>query len=147
MVRPVQMPGVDCRWLAMRERPYLEHFAKGKPMQLSFSQRDGVTTVAIAGRITFSTLEPGQDPLTAQEPGIYSRPVAFDLSGTDYIDSTGVSWLLTCQKRCREAGGKLVLHSVTPLVKQVLGVLKLDRVLHLAENAEKARAQLNEVTA
>jgi anti-sigma B factor antagonist len=116
-------------------------------MQLSFSERDGVTTVAITGRITFSTLEPGQDPLAPQAPGIYSRPVALDLSGTDYIDSTGVSWLLTAHKRCREGGGKLVLHSINPLVKQVLGVLKLDRVLQLAENAEKAHAQLNEVTA
>jgi anti-anti-sigma factor len=116
-------------------------------MQLNISERDGVTTVAISGRITFNTVEPGQDPLAAQSPGIYSRPLAVDLSGTDYIDSTGVSWLLTCHKRSREAGGKLVLHSINPLVKQVLGVLKLDRVLNLAENAEKAHAQLHEVTA
>jgi anti-anti-sigma factor len=116
-------------------------------MQLSFSERDGVTTVAISGRITFATLEPGQDPLTTQFPDIYSRRVMFDLSGTDYIDSTGVSWILTCNKKCREAGGALVLHSINPLVKQVLGVLKLDRVLHIADNAEKARAELKEVTA
>ena len=65
-----------CRltFVATCERPYLEHFAKGTPMQLSFSERDGVTTVAITGRITFSTLEPGHDPLAAQVPGIYSRP-------------------------------------------------------------------------
>lgn len=116
-------------------------------MQLSFSERDGITTVAITGRITFATLEPGQDPLTSQMPDIYSHRVLFDLSGTEYIDSTGVSWILTCNKKCRESGGALILHSINPLVKQVLGVLKLDRVLHLAENAEKARAELNEVTA
>ena len=116
-------------------------------MQLSFSERDGITTVAIAGRITFGTLEPGQDPLVREMPDIYSRRLLLDLSGTDYIDSTGVSWLLTCHKRCREAGGRLGLHSLNPLVKQVLQVLKLDRVLHIAENAEKARADMNEVTA
>jgi anti-sigma B factor antagonist len=115
-------------------------------MQLSFSERDSVTTVAIAGRITFGTLEPGQDPLAREMPDIYSRRVLLDLAGTDYVDSTGVSWLLTCHKRCREGGGRLVLHSLTPLVKQVLQVLKLDRVLHVADNAEKARAELNEVT-
>jgi anti-anti-sigma factor len=116
-------------------------------MQLSFSERDGITTVAIAGRITFGTLEPGQDPLAREMPDIYSRRLLLDLAGTEYIDSTGVSWLLTCHKRCREGGGKLVLNSLNPLVKQVLQVLKLDRVLHIAENAEKARAELNEVTA
>jgi anti-anti-sigma factor len=116
-------------------------------MQLDFSEREGVTCVAIAGRITFGTLEPGQDPLTPQVPDIYSRRVMFDLSGTDYIDSTGVSWLLTCHKRCREAGGKLVLHSINPMVKQVLQVLKLEKVLRLADNAEGARNELNEVPA
>ena len=116
-------------------------------MQLSFYERDGVTTVAIVGRITFATLEPGQELLTAEVSDIHSRRVLFDLSGTDYIDSTGVSWLLTCHKKCREAGGKMIIHSLNPLVKQVLQVLRLDRVLHIAENAEKARAELNGVTA
>jgi len=116
-------------------------------MQLNFSEREGVTCVAIAGRITFSTLEPGQDPLTPQVPDIYSRRVMFDLAGTDYIDSTGVSWLLTCHKRCREGGGKLVLHSINPMVKQVLQVLKLEKVLRLADNADMAKRELAEVTA
>jgi anti-anti-sigma factor len=116
-------------------------------MQLTFSQRDGVTCVAIAGRVTFLSIEPGQDPLTAHASDIYSRRLVFDLADTEYIDSTGVSWLLTCHKHCREAGGKLVLHSINPLVKQVLLVLKLDRVLNLAESAEQAYAQTSEVTA
>lgn len=116
-------------------------------MQLSISERDGVTTAAIAGRITFGTLEPGHDPLAREMPDVYSRRLLFDLTGTEYIDSTGVSWVLTCHKRCREAGGRIVLHSLNPLVKQVFQVLKLDRVLHIAENAEKARVELNEVSA
>ncbi len=116
-------------------------------MQLSFTEREGITCVGIAGRITYSTLEPGQDPLVAQWADIYSRRLEFDLSETEYVDSTGVSWLLTCHKKCREAGGKLVLHSMHPMVKQVLQVLRLDQVMHLADNAEKARADLNEVTA
>jgi anti-anti-sigma factor len=120
---------------------------RGFSMQLSFSERDGITTVAIAGRITFSTLEPGQDPLAREMPDIYARRLLLDLAGTEYIDSTGVSWLLTCHKRCREGNGRLVLVSLNPLVKQVLQVLKLDRVLQIADNAEKARAELNEVTA
>lgn len=116
-------------------------------MQLSFTERDGITTVAIAGRITFGTLEPGLDPLARELPEIYSRRVLLDLAGTEYIDSTGVSWLLTCHKRCREGGGKLVLHSLNPLVKQVLQVLRLDRVLQVAESAEKARTDIHEVRA
>ena len=116
-------------------------------MQFSFSTSDEITTVAISGRITYNTLDPGQDPLALQVPEIYSRRVFFDMSAVEYIDSSGVSWLLICHKRFREAGGKLVLHSINPMVKQVLGVLKLERVLHLADTAEKAREEVKEVTA
>lgn len=107
-------------------------------MNFSFSESDGVRHVVMTGRITYSTLDLQQDPLVQYDSNIYSRRVYFDLSGIDYIDSSGVSWLLSCNRRFREAGGKLVLHSLHPLVSQVLRMLKLEKVLHLAESARHA---------
>jgi anti-anti-sigma factor len=116
-------------------------------MQLSFSSDGDAVAVALKGRITHATLDIGNDPLAVHNPDIYKRRVLFDLSGVDYVDSSGVSWLLTCHKRCREAGGKLVLHSITPLVMQVIRVLKLDQVFCIADSARAAREQTSEVTA
>ncbi len=37
-------------------------------------------------------------------------------------------------KRLREAGGKVVVHSVTPHVMELLEVLRFERVLYIAED-------------
>ena len=116
-------------------------------MQLNFSTDGDALAIALQGRITHATLDIGNDPLVAHNPDIYKRRVLFDLSGVDYVDSSGVSWLLTCHKRFREAGGKLILHSATPLVMQVIRVLKLDQVFAIADSARAAREQTSEVTA
>ena len=74
---------------------------------------------------------------------MYGKKLLLNLAQTDFVDSAGVSWLLVCHKRCREAGGQLVIHSLTPMVRQVLGVLRLDQVFQLADDPARARALLD----
>lgn len=68
----------------------------------------------------------------------YSRKVLLDLSNADFVDSSGLSWLLVCHKRFREAGGRVVLHSVPLVVMQILQVLCLDRAFDLADDESAA---------
>ncbi|MDZ4819319.1 MAG: STAS domain-containing protein [Planctomycetota bacterium] len=111
-------------------------------MQITFSGDGKRTEVTITGRITYADLDFKQDPLLVHSPDIYSRTVLFNLSGVEYIDSSGVSWLLTFHRKFREAGGKLILHSLHPMVLQVLQVLRLEKVLNLAESAKHAEAEV-----
>jgi anti-anti-sigma factor len=74
----------------------------------------------------------------------YDKTVIIDLSETSRIDSSGVSWLLTCQKRCREHGGRFILHSLPPDVSNVLKVLRLDRALEIAANRGDVQQLLEE---
>ncbi|MFP6674206.1 MAG: STAS domain-containing protein [Pirellulaceae bacterium] len=67
---------------------------------------------------------------------IYSKKVAFDLEGTSFIDSSGVSWLLKCQKRFRENEGSLTLCAVPIVVMDVLRVLSLQDTFRILERAE-----------
>jgi anti-anti-sigma factor len=62
------------------------------------------------------------------------------LEKTSYIDSTAVGWIIRCHKHCKEAGGKLVLHSISPSVLQLLRLLRMQDLLHIAENDAAARA-------
>jgi anti-sigma B factor antagonist len=106
-------------------------------MKLSIAQDDGQNVhVAVEGRVTQRELPPLNEPL--QEllgPDAYARQVRLDLSNTDYLDSSGVGWLLTCHKRMRQAGGRLTLHSPHPIVANVLHVLKLEKVFHIEPEA------------
>lgn len=99
-------------------------------MKLSISQDDGQSVqIAVQGHVTQKELAPLTEPLVdLLGPGAYARQVRLDLSNTEYLDSSGVGWLLTCHKRMRQAGGHLTLQAPHPIVANVLRVLKLERV-------------------
>jgi anti-anti-sigma factor len=111
-------------------------------MELSVSTgSDGLTTVKVKGRITQAKVLAFNEPLAAQlGSGCYAGKVLIDLSGADYIDSSGVSWLIVCHKRFREAGGKMVLYSLSPIIQPVLRLLKMDLVFEIAPDRAAAEA-------
>ena len=102
-------------------------------MKLSIAQDDGQQVrVVVDGQVTQREVDPLHEPLgELLGPEVYSRLVRLDLSGTNYLDSSGVGWLLTCHKRMRQAGGKLTLHAPHPMVSNVLKILKLERVFEI----------------
>lgn len=72
----------------------------------------------------------------------YANNVALDMSEVLSLDSSGVNWLLISQKKMREAGGQLVLHSLSPISLNVLKVLNLHTVFKLAETEDAALRKL-----
>jgi anti-anti-sigma factor len=111
-------------------------------MKLSAVSDDGqVLRVQATGRITHDVLSPSVDELgNLLGTGGYARRVVLSLADVDFMDTSGITWLLARHKRFREASGKLVIHSVTPMVLGVLKVLRLHAVLLLADNESAALA-------
>jgi len=68
----------------------------------------------------------------------YGGPVLLSLAETEFIDSSGLSWLLECHQKFCDAGGKLVVHSVPPSVMDTLMMMRLELVLNLAEDEAAA---------
>lgn len=96
-----------------------------------------VWTAALTGRVEFSGFVTG-DPFP-RTVGSFARRLALDVSGVVWLDSAAVGWLLASTQRFAEAGGKLVLHSLPPVVSNLLvGVLRLDDRLALAADLEAA---------
>lgn len=110
-------------------------------MKLDCSEEGGIVNVNVEGRIVHGEVDMTDDPLKARlGPDVYKNKILINLEKTEFVDSAGISWLLIVHKRCREAGGTMVIHSITPMVRQVLNVLRLDRVFHLAGDAAGAKA-------
>jgi anti-anti-sigma factor len=82
-----------------------------------------------------------EDPLQKLlGPHCYSHKVLLDLAGSQFLDTSGVSWLLFSHKRFLQAGGKLVVYAVPPAVTDVLRFMGLTAVLHLAPDQSAACA-------
>jgi anti-anti-sigma factor len=72
-------------------------------------------------------------------PRGYARRVLMSLAQTRFIDSAGLSWMVVCHKRFCQGGGKLVLHSITPEIFELLKMMRLDLALYLADDEAAAR--------
>jgi anti-anti-sigma factor len=117
-------------------------------MKLALLSTDrGVIRIQCEGNVGQQNIQPGSDPLEVLlGPVCYDRTVLLNLEKTAYIDSSGISWLVGRHKRFVSGGGKLILHSISPMVTQVLELLRLTTMLNVAtdENAARKLAQVSQ---
>ena len=102
--------------------------------------RDGVVRLVAKGNMRAADFAANGDHPLAKVLGEQwpSHRVALDLGGTDYMDSSAIGWLLSCQKQFKAHDGSLVLYAVQPSVQQLFDMLKIDRVLKLADTESDA---------
>jgi anti-sigma B factor antagonist len=62
--------------------------------------------------------------------------IVVDLSGIDFMDSSGLGALVSCLKSARQAGGDLRIAAPTTQVSMVLRLSNLDRVLASFDSPE-----------
>lgn len=107
------------------------------------STDDNLVRIQLSGRITQDSRPDDGNPL-AQAVGqdVYGRRVMLDMERVEFLDSSGIGWLLSMNRQFREQGGALALHSVPPLVANALKLLRLDEVLTIADDAREAERSL-----
>jgi anti-anti-sigma factor len=112
-------------------------------MQLSVASFDkDVVSILCEGQITQYDLQTKASTLESLlGVGGFARKVLLSLEKTSYIDSSGIGWLLSCHKNFLQGGGLLVIHSIPPMVLQVLQMLRMQAILHIADNESQARAK------
>lgn len=99
----------------------------------------GVLLLEVVGRIVRDDIAPRFEAIEqALGPGGYGQRVVLSMARTQFMDSTGISWLVVCHKRFREAGGALVIHSLTPNILTLLKMMRLDLSLNVAEDEQAA---------
>jgi len=112
-------------------------------MKLSLTSEDDLLVhVKCEGEIReedFSAAVEPMEPLLASRGG-FRRKVLLDLERTTIIYTSGMSWLLACNKRFVHEGGMLVLHSIPPMVDQSLRLVGFQKILHCASDPASARA-------
>lgn len=100
-------------------------------------QDDGtVTTVRLSGEIDVSTRDAGRRAVAAAAAG--GLPVVLDLREVEFIDSSGVAFLLQCHRACTSAGLDCRLRDVPRQAEVVLTVLGLRDVLPVVPDRASA---------
>ncbi len=66
------------------------------------------------------------------------RNIVLDLSSIAFVDSSGLSAILVCNRLCNNSGGNLVLVGVNPNVIQLIKISQLDSILDIIPTVQEA---------
>lgn len=107
-------------------------------MKLETRDHTGTMVVTLAGEIDLQQSPAVRKQLMALM--FDRRAVVVDLSGVDYIDSSGIASLVEAYQMSRKNGTRFVLAAVSAPAMRVLQLARLDRVFALADTVEAALA-------
>ena len=115
-------------------------------IQMQLGQGD-IVVLELHGRLSRDEWMDNRDPIAAAcGDDVFSRKVMLSLANANYLDSTGVEWLLVSDQKFKDAGGKLVLHSASRTTYDFLKMMRMHLVLDLVPDEATARARLSNYT-
>ncbi len=91
----------------------------------------GVVVLEMKGRISLGAASQEVEWRVADLLKRGEKKVIFDMTGVNFVDSTGVGILVTCFGRLRKSGGELRLAGVQGIVQETLSMTQIDRVISL----------------
>lgn len=108
------------------------------------SEREGWTVVAVVGELDVATaprLRQEVQRVVGTRSGSAAGPaIVLDLSGVDFLDSTGLGVIVGALKRVRTQGGDLRLAGAPHRVVRVFEITRLDEVLPMHDDVAAAIA-------
>ncbi len=110
-------------------------------MDITEARTNGIVTLALKGRLDASTSHLFEAKLIGCIDEGEKRFV-INFAGLDYISSSGLRVLLMGAKRLRETGGKIVIASPQPHVKDVFDIAGFTAIFPIFPSDEEARKNL-----
>jgi anti-sigma B factor antagonist len=111
-------------------------------MNIDFSLARDVTVAKLLDRRLDASGAPDFKTRVGDRIGTGVSLLVLDLSAVDFVDSTGLSAILSALKRLPPDGGILALAGCRKPVTELIKLTRLDRVLRLFETPEEAVAAL-----
>ncbi len=105
------------------------------------SREENFVRLGCDGSVTplpVATESNGLEPLLG--PDGFRTNVLLDLARAEYLGSTDINWLIEVHQRLRADGGCLVLHSLSPWLREVANLVRLPSLLHVAPDETAAAA-------
>lgn len=111
-------------------------------MEISERTEQNTPVVALTGDIDLESSPKLRDflkPKSTQK----TPKLVLDFSGVNYIDSSGLATLIEYFQAAQGYGGKMALASLSPRVKNVFEIVRLEQIFSLHPDVPAAVAALN----
>lgn len=99
-------------------------------MEMTTQQNGTTLMIQVNGKLTFSDNAAFQNipALSETQP---PRQVEIDLSGLEYIDSSGLGMLLVLKEKCDHIGTTMILTNPKGQVAKILRIASIDRIIRI----------------
>jgi anti-sigma B factor antagonist len=101
--------------------------------ELTVSSDDGVRVVAVSGELDLDTMVELGAALAGDNA---FATTVIDLRGLTFIDSSGVSGLMSAARRARDAGSRLVCVPGTPQIQRIFELTGVDTALEWVDGPD-----------
>ena len=99
--------------------------------------------IALAGRFDATSVNTMKEVFKDLIGGAVNQ-VIVDMDQVSFVDSAGLSALVSALKLVRRIGGDLVIAGMQPQAKTVFALTMLDQVIPIYANRQEALAELNQ---
>ncbi|MBN2119971.1 MAG: STAS domain-containing protein [Candidatus Omnitrophica bacterium] len=106
-------------------------------MKVAQKEKNGVVICAIAGEINIDTVE-GLKKVFQNLLENKIRKVLLNFDKVEYIDSLGIASLVELSRGLREIEGVLFLSNLSPNIRPIFSITKLDQVIIIYDTEEEA---------
>lgn len=106
-------------------------------MAFKAENKNGLTVCHVDGEIDINT-SPGIKKSFDKLVGSKTPKVVVNLSKVTYVDSSGLATLVEILKNMRSYGGKLRLSNMSPKVKSLFEITKLEKLFDIVASEEEA---------
>jgi anti-sigma B factor antagonist len=106
-------------------------------LEITEREREGVTILALKGRITMSEVSPAREKIAALLAAGHNK-IVLDLGEVEYIDSTGLGNLVISYTQVKKAGGALKLVRLNRRNVELLALTRLHTVFEVFEDETNA---------
>lgn len=106
-------------------------------MAFKIENKNGLTVCHVDGEIDINTspaIKKSFDKLVGSKTG----RIVVNLSKVTYVDSSGLATLVEILKNMRSYGGKLRLSNMSPKVKSLFEITKLEKLFDIVASEEEA---------
>jgi anti-sigma B factor antagonist len=101
-------------------------------LEVETSEEEGLVRLALRGELDLSTVSKVEEELRraeASEPPL----ILLDLSGLNFLDSTGLRLIVTTDQRARDNGRRVAVVKGPDAVQRVFTITRLDERLEMLD--------------
>ncbi|HTC41386.1 MAG TPA: STAS domain-containing protein [Candidatus Acidoferrales bacterium] len=109
-------------------------------MQIAARPSDRMTILDISGDIDLANSPAMRKVLLGEIKDKHTPKVLLNLKNVRYIDSSGIASLVEGLKAARDSGARLILYGLSPSVREVLELSRLQKIFEIYDTEEQALA-------